>query len=73
MKYKKNSDGSISLSWADFGITDEDLEREMAIYCDCDEPDEHPEYADRKVIEGVGLVDHHGWICRKCGKYVQVG
>lgn len=62
--------GSISLS--DLGISAEEFEKEMAIYCDCDEPDENPMYVDKAEIEGVGLVEHHGWICRKCGKYVQV-
>ena len=51
----------------------EAFEKEMACYCDCDEPDEHPEYVESAYIEGVGQVNHHGWLCRKCKKYVQIG
>ena len=68
---KKIVYGSFSLE--DLGISEEAFEKEMACYCDCDEPDEHPEYVESAYIEGVGQVNHHGWLCRKCKKYVQIG
>lgn len=63
--------GTISL--AELGISQEEIEREMAIYCDCENPDENPQYVNKINIKGVGMVNHHGWVCRCCGKYVQVG
>ena len=54
------------------GITKEDLEREMAIFCDCEKPgDVH--YVEGWFVPKIGYVDHHGWICDNCRKYVQVG
>ena len=63
---------TVSFSLEDLGITQEEFEREMQIYCDCDEP-EAPYYVDYARIPNVGVVDHHGWICKRCGKYAQVG
>ena len=59
-------------------MSEEDLEKEMKIYCDCGYLEEknpvlQPKYVTRKKIKDVGWVNHHGWICPKCGKYVQVG
>lgn len=51
----------------------EQLNEEMKIYCDCDEPDEYPYYVKSHKIKGVGTVNHHGWVCHKCNKYIQVG
>ncbi len=53
------------------GITQEDLDNEAKLYCDCDEPDDEPYYKpDGKVLMGVRK---HGWVCHKCNKFVQIG
>lgn len=49
------------------------VEEEMKIYCDCEEPDDSPFFVEQWTVPGVGLVRHHGWVCGKCRKYVQVG
>ena len=61
----------ITISLADLGITKEEWEAEMALYCDCDEPDESPKYKP----DGISLMGctKHGWVCRKCNKFVQIG
>lgn len=61
----------------DIDMSNEELQRELMIYCTCGYLDENPDdtavYTEGAVIEGVGPVNHHGWLCPKCGKYVQVG
>ena len=59
-------------------ISKKDIEKEMKIYCDCGyleekDPVLQPKYVTKKKIKDVGWVHHHGWVCPKCGKYVQVG
>ena len=49
------------------------FEEEMKIYCDCKKPDDSPYYVEKHKIKGVGMVNHHGWVCHKCDKYTQVG
>lgn len=59
--------------WEAEGLTEEEyMKRELAIYCDCGKSTD-PVFVEFADIPGVGRVDKHGYICRKCGKYVQVG
>lgn len=48
-------------------ITEEELEAEKELFCTCDQPDKSPDYVENYL--GVS----HGWICKKCGKFVQIG
>ena len=73
MDFVTNEDGSISCTFdpAELGYSKEEWDAEMALYCDCDEPDEEPGYKPDGV-DHLGCTKH-GWICRKCGKFVQIG
>ena len=64
---------SFTISLDELGISQERLEEELKIYCDCDEEQGDLTYTNGTTIEGVGFVGHHGWLCPKCHKYVQVG
>lgn len=60
--------------WESEGITEEEyFEREASLFCDCEEESEYTEYVDGTTIPGIGYVDKHGYICPKCGRYVQIG
>ncbi len=73
IKFAKQEDGSIMMSFKpeDLGYTKEELEEEAAVFCDCEEPDEEPVYK-KDGVDHLG-VTKHGWICRKCNKFVQIG
>ena len=64
---------SFTVSLDKLGISQERLDEELKIYCDCDGKQGDPIYTNGTTIKGVGFVDHHGWLCPKCHKYVQVG
>ncbi len=68
---EKNGIIHCSFKPEDIGYTQEQWDAEMALYCDCDEPDEHPTFKP----DGVPLMGckKHGWVCRKCNKFVQIG
>ncbi len=75
-QYKTLANGVVEVSFdakdmERMGITQEDLDREAKLYCDCDVPDDEPYYKpDGKVLMGVRK---HGWVCHKCNKFVQIG
>ena len=47
------------------------------LWCCCNDGDPvdygDTAYVTQANIPGVGVVDHHGFVCNKCGKYVQLG
>ena len=50
------------------GVSEEELESyRRRLFCSCKEPDSEPEYREGHL--GV----NHGWVCRKCDKFVQIG
>lgn len=69
-EFKDNGDGSFSILPSN-EEEEKELEEERNLYCDCEEPDPNPEYKPDGV-EHLG-VTKHGWICRKCGKFTQIG
>ena len=73
MNFTTDKNGVISCKFdpADLGYTQEEWNAELALYCNCDKPDDHPEYKP-DGINHMGCTKH-GWICRKCNKFVQIG
>lgn len=69
-EFKDNGDGSFTILPSNEEEAAE-MEAERKLYCDCEEPDPNPEYKP----DGVELlgVTKHGWVCRKCGKFTQIG
>lgn len=57
----------IDVSTIDVDVTEEELEEEMKLYCSCDEIDDNPQYVENHL--GV----NHGYICRRCKKFIQIG
>jgi len=69
-EFTKNEDGSFSIMPSNDEEKDE-LEADKDIWCECEEPDEEPVY--KPDGEDHLGVTKHGWICRKCDKFVQIG
>ena len=63
--------GGTPISIEELGITEEQWKAYMDLFCNCEEPDDHPRYKP----DGVDLMGctKHGWVCRKCNKFVQIG
>lgn len=55
------------LETTEINISEEALNEYMALFCDCENEETKPLY-----VEDYMGVDH-GWICRKCRKFVQIG
>lgn len=55
------------LETTEINISEEALNEYMALFCNCEEEDDNPQYVENHM--GV----NHGWICRKCRKFVQIG
>lgn len=63
----------------DIDVTEEELEKERKIWCNCgyleeENPKDDPEYTDGAYIKEIDThVNKHGWLCPRCKKYVQIG
>ena len=59
------------------GISTEELERELAVYCDCEYLESEEGKKDSAIYKPDGKihlgVKKHGWLCPKCNKFVQIG
>ena len=55
------------LETTEINISEEDMNAFMALFCDCGNEETNPLYVENHM--GVD----HGWICRKCRKFVQIG
>ncbi len=68
--YKSNINGT-PVPLDDCGISQEKWDAFWSVFCECEEPDERPYFKP----DGVNLLGctKHGWVCRKCNKFVQIG
>ncbi len=55
-------------------MTDREWEVWEKLWCTCDDKEEDaPFYVDSWDVPDVGFIDHHGWVCPRCKRYVQLG
>ena len=59
------------------GISKEEWEAEMAVYCDCGYLEENKCKEEPAIFKPDGQVHlgvkKHGWLCPRCNKFVQIG
>lgn len=56
-----------SIDLEELGISKEDWDEYLGLFCKCDKPSEDHVYV--KNYNGV----NHGYICTKCKKFIQIG
>ena len=63
---EEDLDGNV-LSKTEVNVSDDEMDEFSKLFCECENPDSEPKF--RRNYMGV----NHGWVCRKCGKFVQIG